>query len=100
MNKTHTPGPWLFRAKSDSVYTPPTPGTPYTYGDFIFAFSDNDGPNDEDLALILAAPDLLDALRDLDSRLRDCFAIPGVADAYDSAYQDSVADAIAKATGA
>jgi hypothetical protein len=57
----HTPGPWLHRAKSDSVHRPP-PYEPYRYGDTIFVFHDEAGPNDADLALILAAPDLLNAL--------------------------------------
>ncbi len=93
----HTPGPWMvvheLRPNDEAVAdlvnnTWVIPERPVRLGSWH-----------ADAALIAAAPDLLDALRDLDSRLRACFAIPGVADAYDSAYQDSVADAIAKATG-
>lgn len=61
MNK-HTPGPWLFRGKSNSVYTTPPTGSVYTYGSIIFSFHDVAEPSDADLALILAAPDLLEAL--------------------------------------
>ena len=60
MNK-HTPGPWLFRGKSNSVYTAPPAGTVYTYGSIIFGFHDVAEPTDADLALVLAAPDLLEA---------------------------------------
>ena len=56
-----TPGPWLHRAKSDSVHKPPSE-QPYKFGDVIFQFHDEQGPSDADLALILAAPDLLAAL--------------------------------------
>lgn len=59
-----TPGPWLFRGKSDSVYTVPTDPV-YQYGDFVFKFHDEDGPNDDDLNLVLAAPDLYEALHAL-----------------------------------
>jgi hypothetical protein len=64
----HTPGPWLFRGKSSSVHEQPEnkPGEKYTYGKQIFRFRDDDdevaGISDEDLALILAAPDMLAAL--------------------------------------
>jgi hypothetical protein len=58
----HTPGPWLHRAKSDSVHRPP-PYHPYQFGDSIFRFHDEQSPSDADLALILAAPDLLEALK-------------------------------------
>ena len=61
MNK-HTPGPWVYRGKSDAVYTPSTDPV-YKYGSQIFRFHDEDGPNDADLDLVLAAPDLLDALQ-------------------------------------
>lgn len=63
MTTTFTPGPWLYRGKSDAVYTPPTDPT-YQYGSQIFRFHDEDGPDDVDLELILAAPDLYAALKE------------------------------------
>ena len=71
MTTKHTPGPWLFRGKSSSVHEQPKnePGENYTYGKQIFRFRDDDdevaGISDEDLALILAAPDLLGVLEEL-----------------------------------
>lgn len=57
----YTPGPWLFRGKSDSVHKAP-PGS-YQFGETIFRFHEEEGPGDADLNLILAAPDLLEALK-------------------------------------
>lgn len=77
MTVKHTPGPWLFRGKSSSVHEQPKnePGENYTYGKQIFRFRDDDdevaGISDEDLALILAAPDLLAALRTAEAALAD-----------------------------
>jgi len=65
ISAAHTPGPWLFRAKNESVWTQPPAGSLYKFGDHIFTFHDEDGPSDEDLNLILAAPDLFDALQGL-----------------------------------
>jgi hypothetical protein len=58
-----TKGPWLYRGKSDDVWTAPPEGTNYSYGEFIFGFKDEFVPKDADLNLILAAPDLLEALK-------------------------------------
>ena len=58
MNK-HTPGPWLSRGKSDSVHES---SDTHPYGCQIFRFAEDQGPSDDDLNLILSAPDLLDAL--------------------------------------
>ena len=58
MNK-HTPGPWLSRGKSDSVHES---SDTHPYGHQIFRFAEDQGPSDDDLNLILSAPDLLDAL--------------------------------------
>lgn len=58
-----TPGPWLFRGKSESVHVP---SDTHPYGKQIFRFHEgfegDESPSDADLALILAAPDLLEAL--------------------------------------
>ena len=62
MNK-HTPGPWLSRGKSDSVHES---SETHPYGCQIFRFADDQGPSDDDLNLILSAPDLLDALEELE----------------------------------
>lgn len=58
----HTQGPWLHRGKDDAVYTEPPEGSAYTFGQMIFKFDDENSPSDADLALILAAPELLEAL--------------------------------------
>lgn len=55
-----TPAPWLSRGKSDSVHEA-CPTHPYGYQ--LFAFIEDQGPSDADLALILAAPLLLAALK-------------------------------------
>jgi hypothetical protein len=60
-----TRGPWLYRGKSDSVHKP---SDTHPYGERIFRFHDEEGPNDADLELILAAPDLYAALA-------ECFAV-------------------------
>lgn len=57
----YTKGPWLFRGKSNGVFTAPELGTVYKYGKLIFQFDDLAEPSDADLALVLAAPDLLEA---------------------------------------
>lgn len=62
MSVTWTKGPWLYRGKSDDVYTTPTEGTNYSYGNLIFGFREACVPNDADLSLILAVPDLYDAI--------------------------------------
>jgi len=61
METKHTPGPWLHRGKSDSIHRP---SETHPYGELIFQFHDENGPSDADLALILAAPELLEALLD------------------------------------
>jgi hypothetical protein len=78
MNMTHTPGPWLFRGKSSSVHAPPQngPGQNYQYGDQLFRFRDDDDDaasiSDENLALVLAAPDLLQGLEDMIGHCQGC----------------------------
>ena len=61
MNK-HTPGPWLSRGKSDSVHES---SDTHPYGCQIFRFAEDQGPSDDDLNLILSAPDLLEALSEI-----------------------------------
>jgi len=91
----HTPGPWLYRGKSDAVYTPPS-DTAYQYGSQIFRFHDEEGPNDDDLNLILAAPEMLAALR------RAVLALAFASETSKAMYDDykAVSAAIAKAVGA
>ena len=57
-----TPGPWLYRGKSDAVYTK---SDTHPYGSLIFRFHEEDLPTDADLSLILVAPELLESLNDL-----------------------------------
>ena len=76
MNK-HTPGPWLSRGKSDSVHES---SDTHPYGCQIFRFAEDQGPSDDDLNLILSAPDLLealeDALSDYDAWMKDADVTP------------------------
>ena len=64
---SHTPGPWLYRAKSGSIHLCGTDGR--TYGKLVLApqYEYDSGcdikVSDDDLNLILAAPDLLAALK-------------------------------------
>ncbi len=53
------PGPWLYRAKSSSLCTPPPAGTAYTYGDFIIRLGgdDEDTPEQEATIEYIAAMD-------------------------------------------
>lgn len=88
MNK-HTPGPWLSRGKSDSVHES---SDTHPYGHQIFRFSEDQGPSDDDLNLILSAPDLLDALEYM---LETC---PGIDNSGDQARIQARA-AIARARG-
>lgn len=64
--KESTPGPWLHRGKSDSVHKQPSAeqyAQGYRLGETIFQFHEESPPSDADLALILAAPGLLEALK-------------------------------------
>lgn len=94
----HTKGPWLFRGKSNGVFTAPEPGTVYKYGQLIFQFDDVAEPSDADLALVLAAPDLLAAAeRYLQFRhFSDC----GLGEEYSGVHPETeLKTAIAKAKG-
>jgi hypothetical protein len=92
----HTKGPWLYRGKSDSVHMP---DAEYPYGKQIFQFRDECSPSDADLTLVLASPDLLDALIDLVDDISDRFDMdspstnPGI-----KIYVERARSAIAKAT--
>jgi hypothetical protein len=59
-----TKGPWLFRAKSSTVHKA---SDTHPYGDQIFefvdGFEDETMPSDADLKLVLAAPELYEALK-------------------------------------
>ena len=62
-----TPGPWLYRGKSNSFHKPPPEGTQYVYGDFILTVgSDYDDEKPETQANIdyiaACSPDSLRAL--------------------------------------
>lgn len=81
----HTPGPWLFRVKSDDVYTAPEEGTAYSYGKFMFGFNPDFLPCDADLSLILAAPELLEACKTFAEWLRrEEAGYPDVARRFDA----------------
>ena len=75
MSTGHTPGPWLYRGKSDSVHRP---SETHPYGETIFRFDDEESPFYEDLNLILAAPALLEALQGM-------LCMPGEDDAESTA---------------
>jgi len=60
----------LHRAKSESVHRPPA-DQPYKFGAHIFSFHQDDGPGDADLALILAAPELLSSLEAIANAVMD-----------------------------
>lgn len=98
----HTPGPWLYREKNCAVYTA---SSTHPYGQFIFGFDQDNPPEDADANLVIAAPELLDALRiarefmsiasdwnfheaEINGEMRSTYEWLGVVDA-----------AIAKATG-
>lgn len=101
MTNNHTPGPWLHRGKSESVHAS---SDTHPYGEYLFAFQDECAPNDADLALILAGPDLLAALENLVSKgeafrntVVETRGVRGM-DEHDAALTAARA-AIAKATG-
>lgn len=87
----HTPGPWLWRDKDSSVRVPG--GNGYPYGPSVLRIVEGDDGcaqiSDADLALVLAAPDLLAAAEQV---LRE-WTGTGVCDC------GVLADAIAKARG-
>lgn len=58
----HTPGPWLYREKNCAVYTA---SSTHPYGQFIFGFDQDDPPEEADANLVIAAPDLLEALQEM-----------------------------------
>jgi hypothetical protein len=53
---------WLYRDKSCSIYTQPQFASVYQYGEYVCSFSEDGVPSDDDLTLMLAAPDMLKAL--------------------------------------
>jgi len=62
-----TPGPWLYRGKSNSLHRPPPAGTPYTYGDFVVTIGSDDNPNErwQDLDFLAAAHEMADTIAGL-----------------------------------
>lgn len=104
MSAKHTLGPWIADDNEGfspwtiwSRMTPTGSGKP---GPKIAQVIGDSAETDANARLIAAAPDLLEALMEIDARLRRCAAEPiSAADAYDSFYQEIVASAIAKATG-
>ena len=92
---SYTKGPWLYRGKSDSVHT--TCDT-HPYGPYLFSFKEESEPNDADLALILSAPDLLEALIAANAELEMWRAgFPNYSDSEEVAVM--IDKAISKATG-
>ena len=92
-----TPGPWKFevRAKGDDMghFTGRDGAVGCSFGDSTTYYpTEGEPPNDADIALIEAAPDLLDALKDALCALEVC------GKDYDYAIGKARA-AIAKATG-
>ena len=64
-----TPGPWLYRAKSNSFHKPPPEGTKYTYGESIIELSNYEDETPQQIAdmdFLLAAvnPETIRALLD------------------------------------
>lgn len=63
-----TPGPWLYRGKSNSFHKAPPEGTQYTYGDFILTVGSDDDEKPETQANIdyiaACAPEALIAILD------------------------------------
>lgn len=96
MSVKHTPGPWLWRWKDNSLRTAGD-GKPYQYGtEVVLRLAEDAEISDADERLIAAAPDLLAALHQIDA-LR---ASGGKSDAEMLFEMRSVAKAaIAKATG-
>ena len=94
---THSPGPWLWRGKSDSIHQPGGGG--YSYGPRVLSLqTDGHGSDAEisvdDLNLILAAPDLLAVCE----RLADSAEYWGHYD-VPLGIADDLRDAIKKAKG-
>jgi hypothetical protein len=95
----HTEGPW------EAVEYEPGGGVGMVHiGDITIAGVYHGGDSDElsfaDARLIAAAPDLLEACKEMDARLLRCIALGlSASDAYDSFYQEVVHAAIAKALG-
>lgn len=118
----HTPGPWLqswdcdpptgsdASPKYDGFEVVNNSGWPIAFVPIHFVFppvraEQNKRELDWDeasanLRLIAAAPDLLEALKELHKRLIKCSSDPiSAAEAYDSFYQEIVLSAIDKAEG-
>lgn len=96
----HTPGKWkigiatvggFWIKDANGIDVVSCDGDTFRYGSIS---------NEANANLIAAAPDLLEALKELRKRLIKCSADPiSAAEAYDSFYQDIVLSAINKAEG-
>lgn len=93
-------GKWLYRGKSDSVHAP---CDTHPYGEQLFCFRDEQGPSDANLSLILAAPEMLDALKYALPYLEACVPNPRNGHNADGSIDVNCVDraraAIAKAEG-
>ncbi len=88
---THTPGPWLWRWKDNSLRRAGD-GKPYEYtAEVVLRLAEDAEVSDADDRLIAAAPDMLAALILARGHLGDGF--------YHSEAREAVDFAIAKATG-
>ena len=89
MSAKHTPGPWLFHDAEEKIVT--DLGTVIVW---------ETGANAANIQLITAAPDLLEALKDVLRSCRRDFPAGAIGDSeFRKVYSEQFA-AIAKATGA
>lgn len=93
-----TPGPWLFRNKSDTMHTK---HPDYPYGAAFFGFDSEFSPNEADINLIVAAPDMYEALAAILPFVPKTSASEGGASMFSENVRaaDKVRAALAKARG-
>lgn len=86
-----TPGPWLWRWKSDSIHRPGEP--PYTYGDTVLHPTGSDrgiDVSERDAELLIAAPDLARTALALHQQLADALTRLAAAEAQVGALVDGL----------